>query len=117
MDQEEKKPQLRGLYSKVHISVRALDITIICCIIVIVLGLIFGMETRGYAVTFDSRGGTDVETVTRNYGELIGTVEDPTREGYTFSGWYRDPQCTEKWVMTADKVTGATTLYARWDQK
>lgn len=116
MDQQEteKKPQLRGLYDRVHISIRALDITIIACVVVIVIAMIIGMNDRGYNVTFDSRGGTDVPFVKCNYGELITGVEEPTREGYTFGGWYTDPQCSQKWVLSADEVTGAMTLYACW---
>ncbi|MBQ6165074.1 MAG: InlB B-repeat-containing protein, partial [Clostridia bacterium] len=44
------------------------------------------------------------------------TLPAPTREGYTFNGWYTDPACA-----AADKVNGATytpagnkTLYADW---
>ena len=115
MDQQEKKtPEYRGLYSKVHVSVKALDITIIACVVVIVIAMIFGMKTRGYNITFDSRGGTDVAVVKCNYGEQIGPVEEPTREGYEFGGWYLDPQCTRRWFPEIDEVTGAMTLYASW---
>ena len=50
---------------------------------------------------------------------------EPKREGYTFGGWYKDKECTEKWDFESDKTgdniqyvldyqyTG-TYLYAKW---
>ena len=39
------------------------------------------------AITFDSNGGSYVEPIVKDYGELITPPADPTREGYTFLGW------------------------------
>jgi len=38
---------------------------------------------------------------------------DPAREGYTFTGWYTEPECTTTWNF-ADKVEADMTLYAGW---
>ena len=62
-----------------------------------------------------------------NYeNDLIKYVPpEPKREGYTFGGWYKDKECTEKWDFESDKTgdniqyvfgyqyTG-TYLYAKW---
>ena len=116
-EKEEEVPKFRGLYRYVHISVKALDRIIIACVIVIILATFMGLQNRGFTVTFDSQGGTDVAPVKCNYGELIDDAGTPTREGYDFGGWYLDPQCTELWVLEADNVTGSMTLYARWNPK
>ena len=50
---------------------------------------------------------------------------EPKREGYTFGGWYKDKECTEKWNFENDKTGGniqyifgyqytGTYLYAKW---
>jgi uncharacterized repeat protein (TIGR02543 family) len=42
---------------------------------------------NSYTLTFNSNGGSSVNSITKNYGELVGTVEETTKEGYTFKGW------------------------------
>ncbi len=39
--------------------------------------------------------------------------ETPTKEGYTFAGWYNENYETE-WNFETDKVTENITLYAKW---
>lgn len=38
----------------------------------------------------------------------------PTREGYHFTGWYKDTACLDPWSFTSDTVTKNITLYAGW---
>ena len=68
-----------------------------------------------YTVTFDSQGGSAVaqQTVTRN--DPVSKPGDPTREGYTFDGWFTDADCTEAYDFSTG-VTGSLTLYAKWTQ-
>lgn len=40
-----------------------------------------------YTLSFDSNGGSEVNPVTQDYLTAVVSPEDPTREGYTFSGW------------------------------
>ena len=117
-NEEVKKPrQFRGLYEHVHISVRTLDIIIVSCIAIIVVLLMIDMRNPGFTVTFDSKGGTDVAAQNRMYGQLLEPPEPPTREGYRFIGWFRDPACDELWVLEVDKVQQDMTLYAGWEAK
>ena len=92
---EEKIPKFRGLYRHVKISVKALDWIIAACIVVILVVVVFEMRSPGFTVTFDSKGGTDVPSQNQMYGQLLEVPEDPTREGYTFTGWYTDSACFE----------------------
>ena len=116
--QEKQVPQFRGLYKHVHISVKALDCIILACIAVIIIFTFVGLQNPGFAVTFDSQGGSDVPFVDGiAYEELVPEPEPPTREGYEFTGWYIDPGCATKWDMEKDPVYQDFTLYAGWEKK
>jgi len=113
---EENVPKFRGLYRYVKIPVRALDWVIGICIAVILIVFAFEMRNPGFTVTFDSKGGTDVPAQQQMYGQLLDLPEPPTREGYTFTGWYKDYACHEKWDTEADKIELEVTLYAGWQK-
>ena len=113
---EEKIPKFRGLYRHVKISVKALDWIIAACIVVILVVVVFEMRSPGFTVTFDSKGGTDVPSQNHMYGQLLDTPEDPTREGYVFTGWYTDSACFELWDMENRTIEADMTLYAGWEK-
>jgi uncharacterized repeat protein (TIGR02543 family) len=69
---------------------------------------------NSYTVTFNSNGGSTVGSVTANYNTTITKPTDPTKTGYTFAGWYKNSALTTAWNFSTDKVTAATTLYAKW---
>lgn len=114
--QEEQTPRFRGLYRYFKISVKSLDRIIIACIAVILLVVALEMRTPGFTITFDSKGGTDVPAQNQMYGELLEVPEPPTREGYTFAGWYTDHACCEAWNVEADVIETDMTLYAGWEK-
>ena len=108
--------QLRGLYSKVNISIRSLNIIIIVLVIALVACMAIGISNAGFTVNFDSMGGPMVESQKHMYGELIEAPIPPTREGYLFDGWYWDQNTTRPWDIEHDTVTESLTLYAGWRQ-
>ena len=114
--QEEQLPKFRGLYRNVNISVKALNYVIMACIAVIVIVVALELRNPGFTIVFDSRGGTDVAAVNQMYGELLEEPEPPTREGYTFSGWYIDSGCSELWDLENDTIQSDMTLYAGWQK-
>lgn len=72
-----------------------------------------------YTVTFDIQGnGTALEEYFRyteiKKGSTINSPTSPQEEGYTFTGWYKDADCTILWDFATDIVTSDTTLYAGW---
>ena len=66
--------------------------------------------TANYTVTFDTDGGSAVDTQTIPYGEKAETPAVPARTGYTFAGWERDGKAYD----FAAPVTEDLTLTARW---
>ena len=40
-----------------------------------------------YTITFDTTGGSNIDSITQDYGSTITKPLDPTRDGYTFIGW------------------------------
>ena len=114
--QEEKIPPFRGLYRHVKISVKALDCIIVACILVILAVVALEMRNPGFTIAFDSRGGSDVPAQTQMYGELLEIPEPPTREGYTFTGWYTDASCFVLWNVEERPIESEMTLYAGWEK-
>lgn len=114
---QQETRQLRGLYSKVKISVRTLNIIIVVLAAALVACMAFAIAKGGFRVSFDSQGGTAVETQIRMHGELLEETETPTREGFEFDGWYLDPGGTVTWDPEEDTVTESMTLYAGWREK
>ncbi len=114
--EQENIPKFRGLYRHVKISVKALDWIIGICIAVIIVVFLFEMQNPGFTVTFDSKGGTDVPAQNQMYGQLLEMPEPPTREGYTFTGWYKESVCFNLWDMENDTVECDMTLYAGWEK-
>ena len=112
---EENIPKFRGLYRYVKIPVKALDCIIVACIAVIIIVVALELCNPRVTVTFDSKGGTDVVAQDKMYGDHVDLPEPPTREGYVFTGWYADENCTQRWVMDYSQVGQDTTLYAGWE--
>ena len=115
-DTNENLPKFRGLYRNVKISVKALDWIIGICVAVIIIVFALEMRNPGFTVLFDSKGGTDVPSQSQMYGQLLDEPEPPTREGYTFTGWYKDSICYTPWNLETDKVESDMTLYAGWQK-
>ncbi|QKE72348.1 hypothetical protein HPK19_05825 [Arthrobacter citreus] len=68
-----------------------------------------------YTVSFNSMGGSAINSETTNYNTTIMAPTVPKRTGYTFGGWFKDSSGKTPWYFTSDKVTANTTLYAKWN--
>ena len=101
---ENKPKEFRGLYKHVKISVKTLDKIIVACIAVILIVVALDLRNPGFTISFDSKGGTDVAPQNQMYGELLEVPEEPTREGYNFSGWYVDYACSDVWDIETDTI-------------
>ena len=69
-----------------------------------------------YTLTFDTNGGSAISKVSKTSGTTVDlTGYTPTRDGYTFDGWYSNRELTIK--VTSIKLTSNTTIYAKWTAK
>ena len=48
-------------------------------------------------------------------GGAYGNLPTPTRDGYTFGGWYTDAACSGSAVTASTTVSASHTLYAKWE--
>ena len=71
-------------------------------------------QINQYTITFDSNGGSDVDAITQDYDSSITAPEEPTREGYTFSGWLpavpatmpaENMTCVAQWTINQYTIT------------
>ena len=75
---------------------------------------------KRYTVTLDAQGGTvegaATATTSATYGAALGALPTPVRDGYTFKGWFTQPQGGDQVTeATVYQTAGATTYYAQWE--
>ena len=67
-----------------------------------------------HTLTFETNGGSAIDPITVRHGNAVARPADPTKDKYTFIGWYADPKFTEEYdfatVLEADK-----TIYAKFE--
>ena len=69
-----------------------------------------------YTITFNSNDGTSVAPQNINAGEkLTEPTPAPTKEGFTFDGWYEDSTFSKKFDFNTP-ITDNMTLYAKWTE-
>ncbi|MBR0171978.1 MAG: InlB B-repeat-containing protein, partial [Lachnospiraceae bacterium] len=70
-----------------------------------------------FTVTFDANGhGSAPAAVSAEASKSITKPNEPTAEGYTFCGWFRDTAATVVWNFDTDTVSENITLYAGWTE-
>lgn len=103
----------RGIYGSKDVPIRLLDGLIVFLLISIVGMIAYFALSGGFTVTFDSQGGTEVESQKLKYGDMAEEPKPPIRPGYEFDGWYTE-EGTVEWYFPVNTVEGDLTLYARW---
>ena len=74
---------------------------------------VYGIQ-RQYTLNFETNNGSSIEDQKLFKDGKISEPEEPTREGYTFEGWYSDENFETLWNFEKDTVTKNITLYAKW---
>ena len=86
-------------------------VTLVIVLILLSLVYLAGCSFTMYNVTFESNGGSNVSNKT-----TIGYVArptEPTKDGYTFAGWYIDQELTQEFDFNT-QIDHDITLYAKW---
>ncbi len=79
-------------------------------------------KAKEFRIIFDANEGTVSQTSKKvTYGETFGELPTPTRDYYTFTGWYTNKDVLgEDTLVTADTLATSSndiTLYANWEIK
>ena len=72
----------------------------------------FDIETDYYTITFDTAGGSSIDSIVVKENDTITKPDDPTKEGYTFLGWY----IGDEEFHFEDLVKSDLTLVAKWKE-
>ena len=69
-----------------------------------------------YTVTFETNGGSTVDSQTVIAGTAIDAPVQPTKTDYTFGGWYSNALCSDGALVSFPyNVTADVTFYAKWE--
>ncbi|MBO5870134.1 MAG: InlB B-repeat-containing protein [Clostridia bacterium] len=71
-----------------------------------------------YTLTFNANGGSvSTPSKTLSYGSTYGTLPTPTRDYYTFNGWYTSASGGSQVSSSSTMGEGNVTVYAQWTSK
>jgi len=72
-------------------------------------------EVDTSTITFMTNGGTLVSPITQEEGTVVLLPEDPTKEGYTFDGWFSDEALLISYIVSS-MPTEDLILFASWEE-
>ena len=72
----------------------------------------FNTEENYYTITFDTAGGSSIDSIVVKENDMITKPDNPIKEGYTFLGWYID----DEEFNFEDLVKSDLTLVAKWEE-
>ena len=71
-------------------------------------------------ISFDSNGGTSVESIDFSTNETFNLPDNPTKDGFVFAGWYFDDETFEVPfsinTFLNNPISDSITLYAKWSE-
>ena len=76
----------------------------------------FEPEPVVFTVSFETAGGTTIDPQEIEEGDKVYSPTDPTREGYSFVGWYRNKNLTKR-ASFPFTPKDDTVLYAKWEKE
>ncbi len=116
VNSQPKKLFGKGVYGSKDVPIRILDKLIIVIIVTIIAMVVVFTLNGGYNISFDTDGGTEIDSQKIRYGELIEEPETPIKAGYTLEKWVTsdDETLAVDWDFAIDEVVEDMTLHAIW---
>lgn len=93
---------------------KKLRVLLLVCAIALVAGALAGCNKKRYTVTFDTRGGNEISSLSLKEGAEIERPEDPVKELFLFDTWYGDESLTVPFDFTMKMPANDITVYAGW---
>jgi uncharacterized repeat protein (TIGR02543 family) len=98
---------------------------VLSSVLIIILALVLGVSLVAcndteeppltkYTITFDSNGGSEVASISGHSGKAISAPAEPTRDKYTFGGWYADAELQYGYTISVMPEKNLK-LYAKWN--
>ena len=72
-------------------------------------------DNAKYIISFNTDGGSAVDSIVLNAGDSLVLPDPPVKEGYVFTGWYSDRACTRPVNVSLFKARSNTTIFAGWE--
>ena len=76
-----------------------------------------GETSDKWMVSFDSCGGSAVQSIQVEDNNRIEEPDDPTKAGYIFVAWYKESSYENEFNFETERVTNDITLYAKWEEQ
>ncbi|GLC88053.1 leucine-rich repeat protein [Lysinibacillus piscis] len=71
-------------------------------------------EVTKHEIFFNTNGGSSIPNQLVTHDTAGIEPISPTKTGYVFTGWYKEPTFVTKWNFATDVVRENVTLYAKW---
>ncbi|MDD3831112.1 MAG: InlB B-repeat-containing protein [Clostridia bacterium] len=88
---------------------------LIIIVLIVLTVLMISLIEKGFRITFDYNyeGAPEPIIVYVKYHKALSLPSNPTRQGYTFTGWYTDTECTQMYDCDS-RIENDLILYAGW---
>ncbi len=93
---------------------KKLRVLLLVCAVALFAGTLAGCNKKRYTVTFDTRGGNEISSLSLKEGAEIERPEDPVKELFVFDNWYGDDELTVPFDFTMKMPANDVTVYAGW---
>ena len=78
------------------------------------LTLYANWAVNNYTISFNTNGGSDVQSITQPYGRVVNKPLNPTKTGFVFDNWFKESSLFNPYVfstMPAENIT----VFAKWN--
>jgi len=72
-------------------------------------------EADMVTISFNSHGGSAVQSIQVEKGKAFTAPANPIRDGFIFAGWWKEATYVTQWNFATDKPESDLTLHAKWD--